>query len=35
MDEVDGMSGNEDRGGTAELIQIIKKTRVRIIIHHN
>jgi replication factor C subunit 1 len=27
MDEVDGMSGG-DRGGTAELIQIIKKSKV-------
>jgi len=24
MDEVDGMAGNEDRGGVAELIQLIK-----------
>ena len=24
MDEVDGMSGNADRGGMQELIQIIK-----------
>lgn len=31
MDEVDGMSGNEDRGGTAELILLIKKTKVPII----
>ncbi|KNC98455.1 replication factor C subunit 1 [Spizellomyces punctatus DAOM BR117] len=30
MDEVDGMSGG-DRGGTAELIQLIKKTKVPII----
>lgn len=28
MDEVDGMSGNDDRGGIAELIQLIKKTKV-------
>jgi len=27
MDEVDGMSGG-DRGGNAELIQLIKKTKV-------
>ena len=31
MDEVDGMSGNEDRGGIAALIDIIKKTRVPIV----
>lgn len=31
MDEVDGMSGNEDRGGIAELIQLIKKTQIPII----
>ena len=31
MDEVDGMAGNEDRGGVAELIQLIKKTKVPII----
>ncbi|RWS04227.1 hypothetical protein B4U79_11016, partial [Dinothrombium tinctorium] len=31
MDEVDGMSGNEDRGGMQELIQLIKKTRIPII----
>ncbi|KAJ1922247.1 DNA replication factor C complex subunit Rfc1 [Mycoemilia scoparia] len=30
MDEVDGMSGG-DRGGTMELIQVIKKTKVPII----
>ncbi|KAI8817938.1 replication factor RFC1 C terminal domain-containing protein [Fimicolochytrium jonesii] len=30
MDEVDGMSGG-DRGGSAELIQLIKKTKVPII----
>lgn len=28
MDEVDGMSSG-DRGGMAELIQLIKKTKVR------
>jgi replication factor C subunit 1 len=28
MDEVDGMGGNEDRGGVAELIAVIKKSRV-------
>ena len=28
MDEVDGMSGG-DRGGMAELIQLIKQSRVR------
>lgn len=31
MDEVDGMGGNEDRGGMAELVQIIKHTRTPII----
>lgn len=31
MDEVDGMSGNEDRAGMAELIALIKSTRVPII----
>ena len=31
MDEVDGMGGNEDRGGIAALIDIIKKTRVPIV----
>lgn len=31
MDEVDGMAGNEDRGGVQELISLIKKTRVPII----
>ncbi|XP_057310081.1 replication factor C subunit 1-like [Hydractinia symbiolongicarpus] len=31
MDEVDGMAGNEDRGGMQELIQLIKKTRIPII----
>ena len=28
MDEVDGMAGNEDRGGVAELINLIKATKV-------
>ncbi|KAI1290017.1 Replication factor C subunit 1 [Halotydeus destructor] len=31
MDEVDGMAGNEDRGGMAEVIQLIKKSKVPII----
>jgi len=31
MDEVDGMAGNEDRGGMAELIQLIKKSKIPII----
>lgn len=31
MDEVDGMAGNEDRGGIAELIQLIKDSQVPII----
>ncbi|GAB1600582.1 replication factor C subunit 1-like [Argonauta hians] len=31
MDEVDGMAGNEDRGGMAELIQLIKSSKIPII----
>uniref|UniRef100_A0A834RC26 Replication factor C subunit 1 n=1 Tax=Sarcoptes scabiei TaxID=52283 RepID=A0A834RC26_SARSC len=31
MDEVDGIAGNEDRGGVAELIQLIKTTKIPII----
>lgn len=31
MDEVDGMAGNEDRGGIQELIALIKNTHVPII----
>lgn len=31
MDEVDGMAGNEDRGGIAELIQLIKASKVPVI----
>ncbi|CAH8510180.1 unnamed protein product [Dicrocoelium dendriticum] len=31
MDEVDGMAGNEDRGGMQELINMIKTTRIPII----
>ncbi|PNF30645.1 Replication factor C subunit 1 [Cryptotermes secundus] len=31
MDEVDGMAGNEDRGGMQELIQLIKSSRVPVI----
>jgi len=31
MDEVDGMGGNEDRGGMGELVQLIKRTRTPII----
>ncbi|XP_076241246.1 germ line transcription factor 1 [Calliopsis andreniformis] len=31
MDEVDGMAGNEDRGGLQELISLIKSTEVPII----
>ena len=31
MDEVDGMAGNEDRGGIAAIIDIIKKTKIPII----
>ena len=28
MDEVDGMAGNEDRGGVVELINLIKNSKV-------
>lgn len=31
MDEVDGMAGNEDRGGMQELINLIKNTSIPII----
>lgn len=31
MDEVDGMAGNEDRGGVAELIALTKKSRTPVI----
>lgn len=31
MDEVDGMAGNEDRGGMQELIQLIKNSNIPII----
>ena len=31
MDEVDGMAGNEDRGGMAELISLIKASKVPVI----
>lgn len=31
MDEVDGMAGNEDRGGIAELIGLIKESHIPII----
>ena len=31
MDEIDGMAGNEDRGGVSALIDIIKNTKVPII----
>ncbi|KAE9550219.1 hypothetical protein FO519_006564 [Halicephalobus sp. NKZ332] len=31
MDEVDGMSGNQDRGGVAEVIQLIKETKIPVI----
>ena len=31
MDEVDGMAGNEDRGGMAEMIKLIKETKIPII----
>jgi replication factor C subunit 1 len=32
MDEVDGMAGNEDKGGISALIDIIKKTKVPIVL---
>jgi hypothetical protein len=31
MDEVDGMAGNEDRGGIQELIQLIKNSSIPIV----
>lgn len=31
MDEVDGMAGNEDRGGMGELIQLIKRSKIPVI----
>ncbi|XP_033322523.2 germ line transcription factor 1 [Megalopta genalis] len=31
MDEVDGMAGNEDRGGVQELISLIKSTEVPVV----
>jgi len=31
MDEVDGMAGNEDRGGMAELITLVKSSKIPII----
>ncbi|XP_040191058.1 replication factor C subunit 1 isoform X2 [Rana temporaria] len=31
MDEVDGMAGNEDRGGVQELISLIKQSKIPII----
>ncbi|KAJ8321817.1 hypothetical protein KUTeg_000288 [Tegillarca granosa] len=31
MDEVDGMAGNEDRGGLQELVQLIKSTKIPIV----
>ncbi|XP_048402000.1 replication factor C subunit 1 isoform X3 [Stegostoma tigrinum] len=31
MDEVDGMAGNEDRGGIQEMISLIKQTKVPIL----
>ena len=31
MDEVDGMAGNEDRGGILELINTIKNSKIPII----
>ena len=31
FDEVDGMSGNEDRGGVGEILALIKKSKMPII----
>ena len=31
MDEVDGIAGNEDRGGLQQLVQLIKRSRIPII----
>jgi len=31
MDEVDGMAGNEDRGGIQELINLIKNSKCPVI----
>ena len=31
MDEVDGIAGNEDRGGLQQLVQIIKRSRIPIV----
>ena len=31
MDEVDGMAGNEDRGGVAAIIQLIRASRVPVV----
>ncbi len=31
MDEVDGMAGNEDRGGMAELIQLLRRSRIPVV----
>ncbi|XP_014353333.1 replication factor C subunit 1 isoform X1 [Latimeria chalumnae] len=31
MDEIDGMAGNEDRGGIQEMISLIKQTKIPII----
>ncbi|CAF4194713.1 unnamed protein product, partial [Rotaria magnacalcarata] len=31
MDEVDGVTGNEDRGGIQALIELIQTTRIPII----
>uniref|UniRef100_A0A4W5LMT3 Uncharacterized protein n=1 Tax=Hucho hucho TaxID=62062 RepID=A0A4W5LMT3_9TELE len=31
MDEIDGMAGNEDRGGIQEMIGLIKQSRIPII----
>jgi replication factor C subunit 1 len=31
FDEVDGMAGNEDRGGVSEIIKLINNTKIPII----
>jgi len=33
MDEVDGMAGNEDRGGVTELIQLVKDLNIKKSLH--
>ncbi len=35
FDEIDGMSGTEDRGGLAEIVEVIKNTRIPIVLTAN